>query len=151
MGASDRVQVLGQGEWWRLFTATTLHGSPGHLIGNLVTFLIVGFLLEPMIGIGWFAAIYFTGGFAGAVLSTMLNRARHAVGGRVGRHHGDPGGAVHPELSCRRAAPQPDAPGGGRLAVSRPDAGGGAWRLGHRRQCPSGRLHGGRRAWPSSC
>jgi rhomboid protease GluP len=73
MGASDRAQVVGQGEWWRLFTATTLHGSPDHLIGNLVTFLIVGFLLEPMVGIGWFAAIYFTGGFAGAVLSTMLN------------------------------------------------------------------------------
>jgi rhomboid protease GluP len=73
MGASDRIQVLGQGEWWRLFTATTLHGSPDHLIGNLITLLIVGFLLEPMVGIGWFAAIYFTGGFAGAVLSTLLN------------------------------------------------------------------------------
>ncbi len=75
MGASDRAQVLGQGEWWRLFTATVLHGSPAHLIGNLVTFLMVGFLLEPMIGIGWFAAIYFTGGFAGALLSTLLNPA----------------------------------------------------------------------------
>lgn len=75
MGALDRDQVLGQGEWWRLFTATTLHGSPAHLIGNLVTFLIVGFLLEPMIGIGWFAFIYFSGGFAGAVASMMLNGA----------------------------------------------------------------------------
>lgn len=73
MGASDRVQVVDHGEWWRLFTATTLHGSPDHLIGNIVTFLIVGFLLEPMVGIGWFAAIYFTGGFAGALLSTLLN------------------------------------------------------------------------------
>ena len=72
-GASDRVQVVDHGEWWRLFTATTLHGSPDHLIGNIVTFLIVGFLLEPMVGIGWFAAIYFTGGFAGALLSTLLN------------------------------------------------------------------------------
>ena len=26
-----------------------------------------------MIGIGWFAALYFTGGFAGAMLSTLLN------------------------------------------------------------------------------
>lgn len=75
MGASDRAQVLGQGEWWRLFTATVLHGSPAHLIGNLVTLLIVGFLLEPMIGIGWFAAIYFTGGFAGACVSMLLNGA----------------------------------------------------------------------------
>jgi hypothetical protein len=65
--------VLAHGEWWRLFTATMLHGSPAHLIGNLMTFLIVGLLLEPMIGIGWFSAIYFSGGFAGAVASTMLN------------------------------------------------------------------------------
>jgi len=72
-GASDRVLVLGHGEWWRLFTATVLHGSPEHLIGNVVPFLIVGFLLEPMIGIGWFSAIYFTGGFAGALASTLLN------------------------------------------------------------------------------
>lgn len=73
MGASDRAQVLDHGEWWRLFTATMLHGSTAHLAGNLVTFLLVGFLLEPMIGVGWFAVIYFTGGFAGAVLSMLLN------------------------------------------------------------------------------
>jgi membrane associated rhomboid family serine protease len=72
-GAADRTQVLVHGEWWRLFTAAMLHGSPAHLIGNLVTFLTVGLLLEPMIGIGWFAAIYFSGGFVGAVASTMLN------------------------------------------------------------------------------
>lgn len=72
-GASGRVQVLEHGEWWRLFTATVLHGSPAHLIGNIITFLVVGILLEPMIGIGWFSAIYFTGGFAGALASMMLN------------------------------------------------------------------------------
>lgn len=72
-GASDRAQVLAHGEWWRLFTATMLHGSPAHLIGNLVTFLTVGVLLEPMIGIGWFSAIYFSGGFVGAVASMLLN------------------------------------------------------------------------------
>jgi len=72
-GASDRTQVLVHGEWWRLFTATMLHGSPAHLIGNLVTFLTVGLLLEPMIGIGWFSAIYFSGGFVGALASMMLN------------------------------------------------------------------------------
>jgi rhomboid protease GluP len=75
MGASDRALVFGKGEWWRLFTATMLHGSLAHLIGNVVTFLTVGFLLEPMIGIGWFAAIYFTGGMAGALFSTLLNPA----------------------------------------------------------------------------
>jgi membrane associated rhomboid family serine protease len=72
-GASSRVQVRDHGEWWRLFTAVALHGSPAHLIGNLITFLTVGFLLEPMIGIGWFSAIYFSGGFVGAVASMLLN------------------------------------------------------------------------------
>lgn len=75
LGAADRDQVLGQGEWWRLFTAPFLHGSVSHLAGNLTTFLVVGFLLEPMIGIGWFAAIYFTGGIAGALLSVLLGPA----------------------------------------------------------------------------
>ena len=75
MGGVNRVQVEQHGEWWRLFTATALHGSTAHLVGNLVTFVIVGFLLEPMIGIGWFAALYFTGGFAGAMLSMLLNPA----------------------------------------------------------------------------
>lgn len=73
LGASGRDQVLLNGEWWRLFTASALHGSLSHLVGNLVTFTIVGILLEPMIGIGWFAAIYFTGGFAGVTLSLLLN------------------------------------------------------------------------------
>ena len=75
MGASDRTQVLDHGEWWRLFTQSVLHGSPSHLIGNLITFLIVGFFLEPMIGVGWFSAVYFTGGFIGAVVSMMANPA----------------------------------------------------------------------------
>lgn len=75
MGASGRQQIVDHGEWWRLFTAASLHGSLDHLIGNLITFAIVGLLLEPMIGIGWFAAIYFTGGFAGTVLSVAFNPA----------------------------------------------------------------------------
>jgi len=73
LGASGRDQVMLHGEWWRLFTAPVLHGSLSHLVGNLVTFIIVGILLEPMVGIGWFAAIYFTGAFAGAVFSMLAN------------------------------------------------------------------------------
>lgn len=73
LGASGRDQVMLHGEWWRLFTSSALHGSLSHLAGNLITFAIVGLLLEPMIGIGWFAAIYFTGGFVGAVFSMLAN------------------------------------------------------------------------------
>jgi membrane associated rhomboid family serine protease len=75
LGASDRAQVLGQGEWWRLFTASALHGSIAHLAGNLVALVVAGCLLEPMIGIGWFAAVYFSGALAGTVLSMLVNPA----------------------------------------------------------------------------
>ena len=75
MGASDRALVLGQGEWWRLFTASALHGSLPHLAGNLVALAVAGCLLEPMVGIGWFAAIYFTGALCGTVLSMLFNPA----------------------------------------------------------------------------
>lgn len=75
LGGSDRTQVLGHGEWWRLFTSTALHGSPSHLAGNLAALLVAGMLLEPMIGPGWFAAIYLTGALAGAVVSMLLNPA----------------------------------------------------------------------------
>ena len=144
MGASDRTQVLVHGEWWRLFTATMLHGSAEHLTGNLITFLLVGFLLEPMIGIGWFAAIYFTGGFAGAVLVHPVQRrptcCRWAHRARSWRHW----------RHCSRSASMPARRAlnvmrrivGGR-AVSRPDPGGDQERCCGRYQRPSGRVPGG--------
>jgi membrane associated rhomboid family serine protease len=84
VGASSRDLVVGHGEWWRVFTASVLHGSIEHLIGNLITFLIVGFLLEPMIGIGWFSAIYFSGGVAGSMLSMLMNPADNLSVGASG-------------------------------------------------------------------
>jgi membrane associated rhomboid family serine protease len=73
LGASNHAQVFGAGEWWRLFTAPALHGSPEHLIGNLISLLMVGFLLEPLVGIGWFGAIYFVGALSGDLFSVLLN------------------------------------------------------------------------------
>jgi rhomboid protease GluP len=75
LGASSRAQIMGQGEWWRLFTAPLLHGSSPHLVGNLVVLLVAGSMLEPLVGIGWFGAIYFIGGFSGTLTSMLLNPA----------------------------------------------------------------------------
>ncbi len=72
-GASDRLLVLGQGEWWRLFTAPFLHGSASHLIGNLTVLLLAGPLLESAVGSGWFAAIYLAGGLGGSLFSLLAN------------------------------------------------------------------------------
>lgn len=84
IGAASYEQVVGHGEWWRLFTATALHGSLSHLIGNLVTLAVTGLLLEPLIGIGWFAAIYFTGAFTGALASVFFNPAQALTVGASG-------------------------------------------------------------------
>lgn len=57
-GAASRDLVFGSGEVWRVGLAPLLHASLEHLIGNCVALLLVGVLLEPMIGRGWFAAIF---------------------------------------------------------------------------------------------
>jgi rhomboid protease GluP len=72
-GATDRAMVLGQGEWWRLFTAPFLHGSASHLIGNLTVLLLAGPLLESAVGSGWFAAIYLAGGLGGSLFSLFAD------------------------------------------------------------------------------
>ncbi len=74
-GATDRALVLGQGEWWRLFTAPFLHGSASHLIGNLIVLLLAGPLLESAVGSGWFAMIYLAGGLGGSLLSLFADPA----------------------------------------------------------------------------
>jgi len=49
--ASSRAIVAGQ--WWRAFTALTLHADFHHLSGNLVTGLLYAAFLLPILGAGW--------------------------------------------------------------------------------------------------
>lgn len=72
-GAIEGDLVFRHGEWWRLFTASLLHASAGHLIGNGVVLAIVGFMLEPLIGPRWFAGLFAIGGLGGAVGSLLLD------------------------------------------------------------------------------
>jgi len=67
-GALIRDQVLA-GEWWRMITATFLHGSPEHLIGNMIALYIVGMACEHAFGATKTAAIYFGSGLAGTAFS----------------------------------------------------------------------------------
>lgn len=71
-GAVDRALVLGGG-WWRILTAPLLHGSLNHLIGNGVVLGVIGFMLEPLIGPRWFAAMYAMGAVGGSLCSIALN------------------------------------------------------------------------------
>ncbi len=58
-GALDRGRVLGDGQWWRLITALTLHADSVHLLGNV---LFGGLLVYSLCrhlgsGIAWFSVL----------------------------------------------------------------------------------------------
>ncbi|HEY0106713.1 MAG TPA: rhomboid family intramembrane serine protease, partial [Rhizomicrobium sp.] len=72
-GAADGALVFGHGEWWRVFTAPMLHANLSHLLSNAAVFAIVGFMLEPLVGSRWFAALYAVGGLGGALCALLLD------------------------------------------------------------------------------
>ncbi|WP_161959938.1 rhomboid family intramembrane serine protease [Xanthomonas arboricola] len=53
----------------RMLTATFLHGSFDHLLGNMLFLLALGTLLEGAIGSGWFLLLYLLGGFGASAAS----------------------------------------------------------------------------------
>ena len=72
MGASNRALVA-QGEWWRLVTASALHGGFAHFLLNGIALLMAGFVLERLVGRAWFVAIYCVSAFGGTLVSLALN------------------------------------------------------------------------------
>ncbi|WP_448121691.1 rhomboid family intramembrane serine protease [Xanthomonas arboricola] len=53
----------------RMLTASFLHGSFDHLLGNMLFLLALGTLLEGAIGSGWFLLLYLLGGFGASAAS----------------------------------------------------------------------------------
>jgi rhomboid protease GluP len=70
-GALTRDGVLA-GEYWRMVSASFLHGGWGHLIGNLIAFYILGMALEHAIGPHRTLFVYFITAITGSVLSITL-------------------------------------------------------------------------------
>ena len=71
-GALVRTEVMA-GEWWRMVTATFLHGGVSHLIGNMVVLYIVGMACEHAFGASRMALVYFGSGLAGSTLSLIAS------------------------------------------------------------------------------
>ena len=67
LGAT-RAQVFAAGEYWRLFTAITVHSGLGHLASNSLFLVIFGFLLNA-----YFGGLVFPG------LSLLLGVVTHAL------------------------------------------------------------------------
>jgi rhomboid protease GluP len=72
------------GEWWRLGTAIFLHFGALHLAMNMLALWDSGRLVERIFGPTRFAAIYFTSGLAGNLLSLIALGDRAVSGGASG-------------------------------------------------------------------
>jgi membrane associated rhomboid family serine protease len=82
-GMVDSQAVL-HGQWWRLFTAVTLHENLPHLIMNAATgFLLLG-LAMARYGPGVAALAAFLAGAAGNYASVMIDPAAHESLGASG-------------------------------------------------------------------
>lgn len=64
--AASEVQ---RGEWWRLFTATFLHGGLMHLFMNMLGLVSIGILVERIYGHRLYILIYVGSGLMGSALS----------------------------------------------------------------------------------
>ena len=71
-GALVRERVA-QGEWWRLLSATVLHGNFEHIVGNAVSLYILGMASEHAFGTRSMLVIYIASGIAGSVLSAAMS------------------------------------------------------------------------------
>jgi rhomboid protease GluP len=90
-GALEAASVAA-GQYWRLVSATFLHGSFEHLVANAVALLILGMVGEHAFGRGQFVLLYLGSGVAGSLLS-LLTSAGPSVGAS-GAIFGLQGGAI---------------------------------------------------------
>lgn len=73
--AASEVQ---RGDWWRLLTATFLHGGLMHLAMNMIGLVSAGITVERIYGHRLFLLIYLGSGLVGSALSLHFS-AQHAV------------------------------------------------------------------------
>lgn len=69
--------LVRSGEWWRAFTALTLHSGLRHLVGNLIFGTLFGLFAGRLLGSGvaWLAIIL--AGASGNLLNTLLLESTH--------------------------------------------------------------------------
>lgn len=79
--ANQPAAVLGNGEYWRLFTSMFLHADIVHVMMNMLALYSLGSIMEIAFGHARYGLIYLLGGLAGSILSASLNEPQiFAVG-----------------------------------------------------------------------
>ena len=79
MGALHPATVR-DGEWWRLMSASFLHGGPMHFGFNVVVLLLLGNFLERLLGTGRFLLLYSASALGGGVAGFFFLGERFSVG-----------------------------------------------------------------------
>jgi membrane associated rhomboid family serine protease len=79
LGGNASVLVA-DGQWWRLFTATFLHGSWLHFGLNFAALAALGGLLERLVGSVRMLAISLVAGFGGSLASALTSTHVFSVG-----------------------------------------------------------------------
>ena len=57
---------------WTILTSLFLHGSFGHILGNMITLYFFGKYLRLLVGSSKFLLVYFIGGILGGILYILL-------------------------------------------------------------------------------
>lgn len=68
-GAAFYPYIIGEGEWWRLFTCMFLHFGAEHLVNNMLLLGAIGTHLENTLGSISFGILYLLSGMCGSLLS----------------------------------------------------------------------------------
>jgi membrane associated rhomboid family serine protease len=80
LDSSGQVVGVAEGEWWRLITATFLHGSIIHLALNMLVLWVIGPPLESYFGHLRYLLVYVVSGLAGSAGALIISGGRPTVG-----------------------------------------------------------------------
>jgi rhomboid protease GluP len=71
-GALSRPEVFA-GQYWRLESATWLHGGLNHLVSNAIALFILGMICEHAFGRAQYFVLYVLSGVGGSILSLLIS------------------------------------------------------------------------------
>ncbi len=68
LGGNYKPSVM-RGEWWRLLTSIFMHGGLMHIASNVCGLMLIGAILEPLVGKFLFLFVYIVSGILGGMAS----------------------------------------------------------------------------------
>jgi rhomboid protease GluP len=84
VGALEFYKVVENGQYWRIFTAMFLHGSPMHLFMNMLMLFFLGSMVERAFGRALFFIIYMGAGYMGFIAALVFQEPSHVTIGASG-------------------------------------------------------------------